>query len=544
MKEKRSGLGGFLSYFYGNFIVLLLGFIQTPLVTRIMSTQEYGRTGMFEAAVSCIYIFAVLGLDQAYIRYYYRQGVDRRSLMVKCLLPPLFLVSLLVFLYYFMSTPANNWLFGRTSADITFLVAGYTIVSVFERFLFLDVRMQQNGRLYSNINIAQKLINIILIFVFFNLFGDDFRVVLYALTLSWASTTMFLALRYLFIKGGDGRPGKDALQDSAVRKDALRDSAVRKDALQNDNSRKQCEIPEKELISYGLPFILILLMEWLLSSCDKIALKTLSDYHELGIYNAAMKIMVLLLTFKNTFLAYWSPVAMEKYESGDRDAAGFFRKAFDMVRFLCMQAAAGVIMLRNVVVLILGPDYRGADSIIPFLTLMPIFAIMFEITVQGMRFKKKNIFLNIASLAAIIVNICGNFLLVPVLGGTGAAVTTGVSYIMYFVVGSFFSERFYPVGYDWGRTFLDAVLIVIYAAFATFSRTEILSAAAGLVLILLIFLIERESLMKALEVLGEYAGKILRFAQDDSGAAQEDSGAAQEDSGAAQGTVKNEDHKS
>ena len=490
MSEKRSGLGGFLSYFYGNFIVLLLGFIQTPLVTRIMSTDEYGRTGMFEAAVSCIYIFAVLGLDQAYIRYYYKAGTDRRSLMLKCLFPPLILVSVLVLLYYFMSTRANLWLFGRTGRDITFLVAGYTIVSVFERFLFLDVRMQQNGRLYSNINIAQKIINIVLILVFFNVFGNDFRVVLYALTFSWASTTLFLALRYMFMTRNDGDP-RDAALD------------------------KHKEIPEKELIAYGLPFILILLMEWLLSSCDKIALKSLADYHELGIYSAAMKIMVLLLTFKNTFFAYWSPVAMEKYESGSPDTQEFFRRAFDMVRFLCMLAAAGMILFRNVIVLILGKNYRGADRIIPFFTLMPIFAIMFEITVQGIRFKKKNIFLNIASLTAILVNICGNFLLVPVLGGVGAAFTTGMSYIMYFIVGSVFSERFYPVGYDRGRTLIDAVLITSYAAFASFTGMQVITAVLGVILIAVLSLIERDSFFNALEILREYVGKILRFAQDD-----------------------------
>ena len=64
-----------MSYFYGNFVVLLLGFIQTPLLTRILPAGEYGKTGMFETAVMVIYIFAVMGLDQAYIRYYYAKDM-------------------------------------------------------------------------------------------------------------------------------------------------------------------------------------------------------------------------------------------------------------------------------------------------------------------------------------------------------------------------------------------------------------------------------------------------------------------------------------
>ena len=475
-RETRSGFSGFLSYFYGNFIVLLLGFIQTPLVTRLMSTDEYGRTGMFETAVSCIYIFAILGLDQTYIRYYYKAGTDRRRLMGQCLLPPFILVAVLVVIYFFFSAPANNWLFGRNSVDITLLVAGYTVVSVFERFLFLDVRMQQNGRLYSNINIAQKVINILLIFIFFRLFHNDFRVVLYAMTLSWLSTTLFLAVRFLFFtKEKVNEPEYDIV--------------------------KKRDYPERELISYGLPFILVLLMEWLLSSCDRIALKSLADFNELGIYSAAMKIMVLLLTFKNTFLAYWSPVAMERYEKGDGSEKEFFREAFDIVRFLCMAAAIGMISMRNVIVLILGKDYRGADRIIPFLTLMPIFAIMFEITVQGIKFKKKNIFLNIASLAAIVVNICGNYMLVPIYGGVGAALTTGISYLIYFIVGSLLSERFYPVGYDNLRTGMEAVMVFALAGMAAFGMPRLITSLYGLIIIFVILLMEKKSLVRIISLI-------------------------------------------
>ena len=57
--DKKTGglLGSFIEYFYGNFVVLLLGLISLPLITRIMSTDEYGRTAMFTSAVSIIYIF-------------------------------------------------------------------------------------------------------------------------------------------------------------------------------------------------------------------------------------------------------------------------------------------------------------------------------------------------------------------------------------------------------------------------------------------------------------------------------------------------------
>ena len=482
-KNKSGAVSGFLSYFYGNFVVLLLGFIQTPLVTRLMTTDEYGRTGMFETAVSVIYIFAILGMDQAYIRYYYKHGINRGRLLKQCLGFSLSIVSVLIVLYLIFADRINDYLFGTGAGggnlDVTVLVAGYTLICVFERYFFLDVRMQQNGRLYSNINIAQKLLNIVLILCFASMLGNDFRVVLYAMTISWGSTTAFLMIRYFAgKKWNEGRTLGD----------------VENTAKPADEGFKK--YPFSELLRYGAPYVLVLLMEWLLSSCDRVAIRTWSSFDELGVYSAAMKIMVLLITFKTTFVAFWSPVAMEKYENASKEeCVSFFRRAFDITRFLCALAAIGLILFREIIVLLLGADYRGADVIIPFLTLMPVFAMLFEITNQGIKFKSKNMYLNIASAVTIVVNITGNALLVPRLGGAGAAMATGLSYIMYFAIGSIFAEKFYRVGYDYIRTALVAVLLIIYAYAATFSGSGVLSALAGTAEIVLLLIVEKKSLM-------------------------------------------------
>ena len=454
--EKPTAFSGFLRYFYGNFIVLILGFISVPLITRVMSAEEYGRSGMFVSAVTVIYIFAILGMDQTYIRYYYKDGIDRVRLLKRCLFPALFIVSILSLLYVIFSSYANDFLFGKTGMDISILVIGYTIISVFERFLFLDIRMSQNGKLYSNLNILSKVLYIALIFVAFYFLGDDFRVVLIAMTLSLGIVTGGIGVRYII---------KNAKSDKS--------SAI--------------QPSQRELVSYGMPFILVLLMEWLLSSCDRWSLRIWSGYAELGIYSSAMNIMSILLTFKATFVAFWSPVAMEKYEKGsEEENIAFFKGAFNITRMLCVLGAFGLILFRKVIVFILGSDYRDAAAIIPFLTLMPIFSIMFEITNQGIKFVKKNRYLNYASAVAIVCNLCGNAILVPKFGGAGAAVATGITYVAFFAIGSFFSEKCYPVGYDTKKTLIYAIMLFVYAYVATFTDNglvDVLTGMAGIVIV-------------------------------------------------------------
>lgn len=472
-EEKPSAFSGFLRYFYGNFVVLILGFISVPLITRFMSTDEYGRAGMFTTAVTVIYIFAILGMDQTYIRYYYKEGVNRLTLMKQCLFPAVGIVAVLSVIYIFCAEYANQFLFGESSTDVTVLVISYTIISVFERFMFLDIRMQQNGKLYSNLNILSKALYIALVFGAFYLMGDNFRVVLYAMTISLGVVTAFITIRYVRIHSGS--------------------------RTESENANP---ISQKELIRYGMPFVLVLLMEWLLSSCDRWAIRVWRNYDELGIYSSAMNIMSILLTFKATFVAFWSPVAMEKYErasdnggKSQEECVSFFRQAFAVTQFLCILGAFGLIMFRDVIVLLLGAKYRGAVTIIPFLTLMPIFSIMFEITNQGIKFQKKNRYLNYASAAAIVCNLIGNYFLVPIWGGAGAAIATGITYIVYFAIGSFFSEKCYPVGYSYGRTVFYAALLMLYAGITTFCTGTLLTMGLGLAGILLVCLIDQKVLL-------------------------------------------------
>ena len=476
--KKEGLLSSFIKYFYGNFVVLLLGLVQLPLTTRVLQTQEYGKTTMFTTAVTVIYIFAILGLDQAYIRYFYKDGVNRKTLFVQCLMPPLVLIILLAFVYTAFSDVFNVFLFGETGISVIIPVVGYTVISVFERFLFLNIRMDQNGVLYSNLNILSKVLNVSFIILFAKLMGSDFRVVMYAMTLSLGTVTLITGIRYLFV--------------------TRRDRVTRHD------------ISEKELLVYGIPFIPMLLMEWLLSSMDKWSIKIFNDFSETGIYGSAMQIMSIILTVKITFVAFWSPVAMEKYETvSDEECKSFFADMFDKVQFLCMCAAFGLTILRGVIVLILGKDYREAVAIIPFLTLMPILSIMFEMTGQGVKFVGKIKYFNYASLVAIICNLIGNRLLVPSLRGIGAALATAVTYIVYFAIGTYYSKKCYPVKYRFREFVISLLLYIAYAAYATLTKDQLMSALIGVAALIICCIVNRRTLISLWVYCVSFIGRFL-----------------------------------
>ncbi len=477
--ENKSILGGFLEFFYGNFVVLVLGFVSLPLMTRLLSTDEYGRSSLFLSAVTIIYICAILGLDQSYIRYYYSEGVDTRKLFLQCLRPPLVLIIILTAVYFCFSHFFNMLLFEKDGTDVTLLVIGYTLTSVFERFLFLNIRMQQRGKLYSNLNIITKALNIAFIVIFVRILGDDFRVGLYELTLPLCIVTAYLLV--MFIASGKGYVPREHT------------------------------VSEKELLTYGIPFVPMLLMEWLLSSMDKWSIRFLNDFSETGVYSSAMQIMTILLTLKITYVAFWSPIAMKKYEQEDESVVKpFFADMFQKVQFLCMFAAFGLTAFRSIIVLILGEKYRAASHIIPFLSLMPVLSILFEMTGQGIKFKKKPVYFNRASFVAIVINLAGNLLLVPRYKGVGAAAATALTYIVYFAIGSYYANKCYPVRYGYRNFVISLAVYILYAVFATFTANEWMNMAGGVILIIGLMILNRKVVAALWSYCTDYINKIKR----------------------------------
>ncbi|MBR5765952.1 MAG: polysaccharide biosynthesis C-terminal domain-containing protein, partial [Lachnospiraceae bacterium] len=162
-------------------------------------------------------------------------------------------------------------------------------------------------------------------------------------------------------------------------------------------------------------------------------------------------------------------------------------------------------ILRGVIVLILGKDYREAISIIPFLTLMPVLSIMFEMTGQGVKFTGKIKYFNYASFAAIVCNLIGNALLVPRYKGVGAALATAVTYIVYFAIGTYYSVKCYPVKYRMKNFAVSLLLYLAYAAYATLTDNQIISAAVGTVVFVVCCIMN----INTLKALWKYATDLL-----------------------------------
>ncbi len=432
----------FVEFAFGNGVVLILGFISSPITTRLISPNEMGKFSMFNTFTNLLLVILLLGLDQSYGRYYYEEEEEDRIILLKrCINIPLivnFILSIILILFY---KSISLYIVEEESIIVIFILIVYMFFSIINRFALLNIRMKQKSKTYSLINILMKLLNIIGILILFNLFKDNYITMVGALVLATVVTTLIM----LYIE--------------------------KEDWFKKKKGQLKTEI--NEIIKYGIPFIFSMAITWIFQSIDRISIKQFSGYSELGLYSGAMTIISLLNAFQGAFTTFWIPVAYEKYINNKEDKE-FFTKVNKYITVSMIFIAIMLIAGKDVLVLLLGVKYRDAAFIFPYLVFMPIMYTISETTVLGINFKKKSKNHIYIAVVCAICNFLGNVVLVPILGATGAAISTGISYIVFFAMRTWISNKYYKVNYNLNRMSICIIFTYLLATYSSFNKFNII----------------------------------------------------------------------
>ncbi|MGL5427238.1 MAG: polysaccharide biosynthesis C-terminal domain-containing protein, partial [Cetobacterium sp.] len=91
-----------------------------------------------------------------------------------------------------------------------------------------------------------------------------------------------------------------------------------------------------------------------------------------------------------------------------------------------------------------------------------------------------------------IFNLIGNYLLVPRLGAVGAAISTGFSYMMFFLLRTYFSRKVFNCDYKETRFILLSSLLFVYSIYISIFETNFLSYILGTVLTIIVIIQYRD----------------------------------------------------
>lgn len=464
MLGSNSLLRKFLSFSVGNWLVLVIGLISAPLITRIIDPAEYGKFGLFTMYVNIVMLIITCGLDQSYVRFFYEEEEQNRNrLLFESIKIPLILNVIVACIIIIFKVPISQYVISDYNLNFIILLILNISLSSINRFSLLTVRMKQKGRLYSMLQVMQKISYLISIGLFFMIYNNSFLTLAYATLVS----NLVLVVVSVFTE-------RDSWNFRDIKGKKLKNSQI-------------------DILKYGIPLIFTVLVTWLFQSADKMAIKAYYGDYEVGIYNSANNIIAILNILQASFANFWLPVAFEKYEKSPEDTK-FFSNINDIVSFLMFGVGIGLILFKDIIVLLLGEKYRVASYIMPFLVFMPVLYTMSEVSVVGINFKKKPKYHVIIASLACLFNVAGNSILVPILGSKGAGISTGLAYIVFYYARTLISTRLYKVDYHIGRTTMAIVAILVLALYSSFREFSMITVIIGAIVILIVLFLYRNTI--------------------------------------------------
>lgn len=431
-------LNKFLKFALGPITGAIIGFITVPMTTWLVSPEQFGLTTMFTLFQTLITSFIYLGIDQAYVREYNEYKDSKKKLLFNAMIVPLVLAGIIMIILAIFMNPISQYLFKEINTTIMIVLIIWLPLVVIERFLMLQIRMQEKGLQYSFFTIVMQL-NIMIITI--------------ALLLTIEKTYTSIVL--------------GALVGQII-------SIILLISIYFKNNRLDITLPDLQLIKrmlhYSLPILPAMVVNWMLNSTDRIALDYFSTIENIGIYFAAMKIVSVLAMVQSIFATFWLPIAYRWHEE-KVDTKQFTQISY-IVMFVMGIFFIGILLFKEVAIWILSPEYSEAQYILPFLLFMPIMYTVSETTVLGISLSRKTHWNIWISCIAAIVNIILNIILVPKIGAIGAAIGTGCAYIVFFFLRTIISRKYW---YQFNLSFyvINIMFLMVIATINVFIRAQV-----------------------------------------------------------------------
>lgn len=385
-----------------------LGFITLPIITWFYSAEDIGRIAMLQVVSSfCVLLFS-LGLDQAYVRDYH-ESVHKPALLKAALLPGLLL--LVMGLAFCLVVPGfiSQALFSVDSPLLSVLVALCWLAAFVSRFLSLILRMQERGLAFSMSQVLPKLLflSVIGIYILFS-FGFDLLHLVIAQTLSVVAVTL--------VYGWNTRQEWFVALSQKVDTERL-----------------------KAMLRFGGPLIMGGAAFWGLTAMDKVFLRSLSTFEELGIYSVASSFAAAAVVFQSIFSTIWAPTVYKWAAEGINTEKIDQVTEYILVAVVILFSLAG--LFSWIITYLLPASYASVQYILVACMAYPLFYTLSEATGVGLGIARKSTYAMMASLIAVVVNLVGNYLLVPIYGASGAAISTAFAFWIFFFCRTEFSCR-------------------------------------------------------------------------------------------------------
>src|ERR671923_587448 len=427
------------AYTASSVISKLIAVFLLPVYTHYLTPSDYGAAEVMLASVIATSIVVRLGVIEAILRFYYLAAESRERVVSTGFAVLFWVSSAAAAIALPFAGPISQVLLDRDDAGLARLaILGLWTLTLYEYALTL-LRLDERARAYFGITVANVLVTI------------PFTVWLIVVEGERASGILL------------GTYGTGALFVVwMVWRERRRLSLVPDPGLL------------RRMFRFGLPTMPAELSLYSLSFIDRILLVRLSGLGEAGLYALAVKFAQGMQVLARGFQLAWPPLAYSIRD--DDEARRAYSAVFTWFTALLAFAVTGLwLESRWIVRLLAAPDFFTSYKPIGLLaTGIALYALYLGMVVILGRTGRTE-FSFPATIAAVATNVALNLALVPSHGIVGAGLALVASYVIVLVLMYLFTQRLFPVPYEWGRLGLIAI-----SAAALVCAGELLLPTSGL----------------------------------------------------------------
>lgn len=427
---------------YGTSTIIgrFLNFILVPFYTNVFPPSEYGVVAVVFAYIAFLNIVYSFGFEAGYFRFASAKEVgDEKQNFTHPFIfitANSFVISGLILIFH--SSIAA--LIGVKDESIIIYSAFILFFDALALIPFAYLRLKNKARVFASIKLVNITVNVALNLVLILVFKLGLEAVFIS-NLAASLVTLLLLLPNI---------------------------------LKNISFTYHKQL-FNELWKFSIPYLPAALASMVVQTLNIIILRYLVDVKTVGIYNANYKLGIFMMLIVSMFEYAWRPFFLNNAK--DPNAKALFAK---ILTLFTGGASVVLIMLtftiQDIIKIplpfkgyIIGPGYWSGVVIVPIVLFAYMFLGIYTNLIAGVYIEKKTKYLPLITGLGAVLNIASAFLLIPIWGITGGAVSTLLSYIAMAVYMYIVSQKFYPVKYEVGK--LAMILLIDIAALAVFFYT-------------------------------------------------------------------------
>lgn len=377
----------------GNFGTKIISFFLVPLYTNILTTREYGTVDLIYTIGMVLVPLLTLNIGESIMRFALDKDADCDKIMSTGITILIFgaIIGLLIL-------PIAN-LFENVS-DYSIYIYLYTLTLAFSQIFLCYLRGKEFLLKYSIGNIIQSLTIAIFNIIFLIGMKKGIEGYLMAYILSNVCTGLY---------------GFWAGKVNLV---------IKKYSIDIELS--------KNMITYSVVLIPNSFMWWIMNSSDRMMVSAMISVTANGVYAVAYKIPTLLSTITTIFNQAWSYSAIREDESEDKEE--YNNRVYENLVTIVIVVATGLLMIMKPFLSVyVGKEYYAAWHYVPYLIVGFVFMTLGSFIATSYTVHKDSMGFLISGTVGAIINLILNFILIPMMGVSGAAFATCISYFGVFV---------------------------------------------------------------------------------------------------------------